>query len=70
MGKNAKEHRRKVQLRNDKVKQDKERIQKLQKNYIMNLINQEKENGLFENIPTINPINTPNSDVIIEGPSI
>ena len=41
MGKAAKEHRRKVQARNNKIKQQKEKTQKMQRDFIMNLIKQE-----------------------------
>jgi hypothetical protein len=71
MGKAAKEHRRKVQARNNKLKHEKDKVQKLQKEFIMNMIKQEKEKGMFENNQTINPvIDGPVIDTIIEGPSI
>jgi hypothetical protein len=71
MGKAAKEHRRKVQARNNKLKQEKEKVQKLQREFIMNMIKQEQEKGMFENNPTINPvIDGPAIDTTIEGPSI
>jgi hypothetical protein len=75
MGKAAKEHRRKIQARNNKIKQDKDRAQKFQREFIMNLIKQEQEKGLFENNQVINPIIN-QIDAIqtdstqIEGPSI
>lgn len=62
MGKRAKEHRKKVQARNAKLKQQKDKMQKLQRDFIMNLIKQEQEKGAFENTPSINPV--------IEGPVI
>lgn len=74
MGKAAKEHRRKVQARNGRIKQQKEKVQKMQKDFIMNLIKQEQEKGMFENNPNISPIpglNGPAVDTTtIEGPSI
>jgi hypothetical protein len=71
MGKAAKEHRRKVQARNNKLKNEKDKVQKLQKEFIMNMIKQEQEKGMFENNKTINPsIEGPVIDTIIEGPSI
>ena len=54
MGKATKEHRKKVQARNNK----------------MNLIKQEQEKGMFENMPTINPVDGSHIDTTIEGPSI
>lgn len=71
MGKAAKEHRRKVQARNNKLKQQKDKVQKMQKEFIMNLIKQEQEKGMFENNPMVNPaIDGPIIDTTIEGPSI
>ena len=69
MGKAAKEHRKKVQARNNKIKQQKDKTQKMQRDFIMNLIKQEQEKGMFENMPTINPVDGP-IDTTIEGPSI
>jgi hypothetical protein len=75
MGKAAKEHRRKIQARNNKIKQDKDRAQKFQREFIMNLIKQEQEKGLFENNQDVNKIVSPidaiqTDSTQIEGPSI
>jgi hypothetical protein len=71
MGKAAKEHRKKVQARNNKLKQEKAKVQKMQREFIMNMIKQEQEKGMFENNPMVNPsIDGPIIDTIIEGPSI
>jgi len=70
MGKAAKEHRRKVQARNAKLKQQKAKVEKMQREFIMNLIKQEQEKGMFENNPTITPIEGPAIDTTLEGPSI
>lgn len=71
MGKAAKEHRKKVQARNNRIKQQKEKVQKMQKDFIMNLIKQEQEKGMFENNPSVSPmIEGPAIDTTIEGPSI
>lgn len=70
MGKAAKEHRRKVEARNNKLKQEKSKVQKLQREFIMNMIKQEQEKGMFENTQTINPVDAPQIDTTIEGPSI
>ena len=53
MGKAAKEHRKKVQLRNNKLKAEKTKTDKFQKEFIMNLIKQEQEKGLFDNNPSL-----------------
>ncbi len=71
MGKAAKEHRKKVQARNNRLKLEKAKVQKLQRDFIMNMIKQEQEKGMFENNPTITPsIDGPAIDTTIEGPSI
>ena len=71
MGKAAKEHRKKVQARNNKLKQEKSKVQKMQRDFIMNMIKQEQEKGMFENNPMVNPsIDGPVIDTTIEGPSI
>jgi hypothetical protein len=71
MGKAAKEHRKRVEARNNKLKQEKSKVQKLQREFIMNMIKQEQEKGMFENNPTVNPvIDGPAIDSTIEGPSI
>lgn len=71
MGKAAKEHRKKVQARNNRLKQQKAKVEKMQREFIMNLIKQEQEKGMFENNPTINPIvEGPSIDPTVEGPSI
>ncbi len=75
MGKAAKEHRKRVEARNNKIKQDKARAQKMQREFIMNLIKQEQEKGLFENNQDVDPIVSPidaiqTDSTQIEGPSI
>lgn len=70
MGKAAKEHRKKVQARNAKLKQQKGKVEKMKREFIMNLIKQEQEKGMFENNPTIPSIDGPAIDTTLEGPSI
>jgi hypothetical protein len=53
MGKKAKEHRKKVAKRNAQIKQSQDKHQKIQKEMLMKLIEQEKQKGLFNNIPQI-----------------
>ena len=53
MGKAAKEHRKKVQSRNNRLKSEKTKTDKFQKEFIMNLIKQEQEKGLFDNNPSL-----------------
>ena len=70
MGKAAKEHRKKVQARNAKLKQQKGKVEKMKREFIMNLIKQEQEKGMFENNPTIPSIDGPSIDTTLEGLSI
>jgi hypothetical protein len=44
-----KNHKSKVAARNVAVKNESARVQKAQKEFIMNLIKQEQEKGLFDN---------------------
>ena len=53
MGKAAKEHRKRVQARNLKLQHEKRRREKFQQEFIMNLIKQEQEKGLFNNNPEV-----------------
>ena len=61
-------HKEKLQARKNKIQQDKNRAQKMQKEFIMNLIKQEQEKGMFENNPSIPSSIT--DATIIEGPAI
>jgi hypothetical protein len=45
-----KSHKKKVAARNVAVKNESARVQKAQKEFIMNLIKQEQEKGLFDNV--------------------
>lgn len=54
MGKATKEHRKRVQARNNKIKQQKTKMENMQREFLMNLIKQEQEKGMFENNPSIN----------------
>jgi len=71
--KHRKDHKKKLAARKDRLAQEKSKAQKFQKEFIMNLIKEEQEKGLFDNNPTINSpiIDGPMIDsTIIEGPSI
>jgi hypothetical protein len=48
--KSRKNHKSKVAARNTAVKNESARVQKAQKEFIMNLIKQEQEKGLFDNV--------------------
>lgn len=66
--KQRKNHKQKVQARNQKISQEKRKYEKAQKEMLMKLIEQEKQKGMFNNLPQINP-EIP-LDVKIEGPTI
>jgi hypothetical protein len=73
--KHRKNHKQKVAARSQKIKEAKARMQKVQRQFLMDLINREKEKGLFENTPMINSIDAPQSESsstgpIVEGPAI
>jgi hypothetical protein len=63
-------HKKKVAVRREKINQQKKQIEKLQKKFLMDLIEKEKESGVFENTPSFdNPvIDTPFLEV--NGPNI
>lgn len=67
--KQRKKHKQKLQARNNKISQEKRKHEKIQKEMLMKFIEQEKQNGMFNNLPQINPdINLDTSQ--IEGPAI
>ncbi len=70
MSKSKKEHRKKVTARNLRIKQDQERYYKIQKEALMKMINEEKKNGLFENLPQIPSLEPSLQQGVIDGPSI
>lgn len=53
MGKKAKEHRKKVAKRNERLALERKKMEKQQKEFLMQLIEREKAAGKFENNPTI-----------------
>ncbi len=73
MGKAAKEHRKKVQARNARLEQEKRKRDKFQREFIMNLIKQEQEKGMYENNQAVEgpTIDGPILDgPIFDGPSL
>lgn len=64
--KHRKNHKQKLAARNSRLANEKSTAQKLQKEFIMNLIKEEQAKGLFENTTPVNGIEGP----IIDGPSI
>jgi len=70
---NRKNHKKKVEARNERISQEKKRREKSQREFIMNLIKQEQERGLFENNPSLSPslIDGPVIDgPVIDGPEL
>jgi len=47
--KHRKDHKKKVQARNQRLSEQKRKQEKFQREFIMNLIKQEQEKGLFDN---------------------
>ena len=69
--KHRKDHKKKLAARKNRLAQEKAQAQKYQKEFIMNLIKQEQEKGLFDNTSNINSIDGPIIDgPVIEGPTI
>jgi hypothetical protein len=68
--KTKKDHKKRVAARNKRIQEDKARMQKAQREFIMNLIKKEQEEGKFNNNPMINPIDGAIDGPMIEGPSI
>jgi hypothetical protein len=67
VSKHRKNHKKKLQARKTKVGDQKNKMQKMQKEFIMNMIKKEQEKGMFNDNPTIQPSGP---SVGIEGPSI
>lgn len=65
--KHRKDHKKKLEARNKRLANEKAKAQKFQKEFIMNLIKDEQEKGLFENTVSLDPII---DGPIIDGPSI
>lgn len=64
--KQRKNHKKKVANRNQRLKEQKSRMDKMQREFIMNLIKQEQEKGLYENSK---PIDGPVLDgPVLDGP--
>jgi hypothetical protein len=63
--KHRKNHKEKLEARKRRIAQEKTKNEKLQREFIMNLIKQEQEKGLFNDTPSLN-IDGP----MIDGPII
>lgn len=68
-----KNHKQKVEARKRRIADEKKRNEKFQRDFIMNLIKQEQEKGLFNNTTGVDGISTESPVVdgpIIDGPLI
>jgi uncharacterized protein YaiL (DUF2058 family) len=63
-----KNHKQKVQARNNRIANERSRAQKMQREFIMNLIKEEQSKGMFENTPQLEQ--GPIIDGIVDGPII
>ena len=63
-----KNHKQKVQARNNRIANEKSRAQKMQREFIMNLIKQEQEKGAFENTLNFPADTLPTTGPILDGP--
>lgn len=61
--KHRKDHKKKLEARNNRLANEKAKAQKFQKEFIMNLIKDEQDKGLFENTVSLD-------SPIIDGPTI
>lgn len=61
--KSRKDHKKKVNARNTAIKNERNKIQKAQKEFIEQLIKREQEKGMFDNDQTVSPSE-------IQGPTI
>lgn len=72
--KHRKNHKQKVEARRKRIADDKRRVEKAQREFIMDLIKREQESGAFDNTPSVDgPIVGDNSMIdgpMIEGPSL
>lgn len=58
-----KNHKQKVELRKKRLAEEKRKREKFQREFIMNLIKQEQEKGLFDNTQ-----NMPTDGSLLDGP--
>jgi hypothetical protein len=66
--KTRKNHKQKVAARNAVVKNESAKVQKAQKEFIMNLIKQEQEKGAFDNVQSGPMMSGPLSGPLMGGP--
>lgn len=69
MGKNKKEHRKKIAKRNESIKLQQRKFEKARENFIAEIIEREKAAGKFDNNTQIPGVSGPLID-LGEGPQI
>jgi hypothetical protein len=62
--KHRKNHKQKVQARKNRIANEKQQAQKAQREFIMNLIKQEQDKGMFVDTPNVNL----NDGPVLDGP--
>lgn len=69
---NRKNHKQKLQARKNVIEQQKKKMEKAQRDFLMKLIERENNQGLFQNNPSFDTLNTSpeGPQITIEGPSI
>lgn len=67
--KNRKNHKKKVQHRNKIIAEQKNKMQKMQKQFLMDLIKREQEKGAFDNTDAVGDTSSV-TDAILNGPQI
>lgn len=71
--KNRKDHKKKVAARNKKISDQKEKMEKMQNQFLMDMIKREQEKGAFDNTKSVESNITEGPQVDIEttqGPQI
>ena len=64
---NKKDHKKRVSARNQKINDQKKHFQKAQHDMLMRMIEQEKNKGMFDNLPNIDSID---GEISVDGPLI
>jgi|AntAceMinimDraft_6_1070360.scaffolds.fasta_scaffold03338_5 hypothetical protein len=70
--KHRKNHKKKLNERKENIENTKKRMEKMKREFIKNLIEQEKNKGMFDNMPEGPTVDGPlnNDGSIVDGPSI
>lgn len=66
---NKKDQKKRAQARTQRIKESRNRLQKMQKEMLMRMIEQEKNKGMFDNLQNIDPVIN-NDQINLDGPSI